>query len=258
MRRVFDTTFDYKTDDPRGTRPDADRDSLRLREDHELLWTKDLPSREVLPSPKTFKPEAPDVRRKGYLIFADPSTEEMRWYGSDAITNSYTRWLRPKSLVKAIAGLDDKQRALYLNPPYTIGSSMIWPVRKIHPYTMNRARVRRQIADRMDLTLECVRLHYAGEQASPLAKVIKNYEDFFALFRDFEGFVEFFHFQDLLTRDGKVDYFLQFDDFKRHAAPATTLEYVTYRKKVLEFIDKRNGRMAKWVRENHPDIEVRE
>ena len=153
--------------------------------------------------PEEFNPEAPAVRRKGYLIFTAPSTENMHWYGSGAITNSYTRWLRPKSLVQAIAGLDDEQRRRYLNPPYTIGSSMIWPVKKMHPYTMDRARVRRQIADRRDLTLECIRLHYAGEQWSPLAQVIKNYEDFFALFRDFEGFVEFFHLQDLLTPDGR-------------------------------------------------------
>ncbi|MHA7291177.1 DUF6994 family protein [Arthrobacter sp. MDT3-24] len=42
--RVFDTSFDYKTDQPARTRPDADRDSPRLRLDHELLWTKRLRS----------------------------------------------------------------------------------------------------------------------------------------------------------------------------------------------------------------------
>lgn len=134
---------------------------------------------------------------------------------------------------------------------------MIWPVSKLHPYTMNRARVRRQIADRMDLTLECIQLHYDGEQWSPLAKVIKNYEAFFALFRDFEGFVQFFHFQDLLKPDGQIDFFLPHKDFKRQADPATTEEYIAYREKVLASFDKRNGRMADWVRENHRDIEVR-
>lgn len=127
MPRVFDTTFDYKTDMPAGTRPDADRDSLRLRADHELLWTKDLPSRE------SFEPKAPAIRRKGYLIFTDPTSKQMTWYCSDAITNSFTNWLRPKSLVKAIDGLTDEQRVRYFNPQYTIGSAMIWPVRKKHP-----------------------------------------------------------------------------------------------------------------------------
>jgi hypothetical protein len=40
QRRVFDTSFDYKTDTPPGT--DPDRKSPRLRADHELLWTKKL------------------------------------------------------------------------------------------------------------------------------------------------------------------------------------------------------------------------
>lgn len=40
--RVFDTSFDYKTDTPAKTRPDPDKDSQRLRLDHELLWTKEL------------------------------------------------------------------------------------------------------------------------------------------------------------------------------------------------------------------------
>lgn len=253
MPRVFDTTLDYKTDKPSGNRPDADRDSLILRADHELLWTKDLLSGD------TFAPKAPAVRRKGYLIFTDPHSEEMHWYGSDAITNSYTGWLRPKTLVNAVAGLTEDQRARYLNPPYTIGSAMIWPVRKRDPYTMNRARVRRQIGDRMDLTLECIRRHYAGEQWSPLASVIKTYEDFFARFQDFAEFVDFFHFQDLVSPGyDEVRFFLPLDNFGRHGAPATTQEYVSYRERVLEFIAARGSRMAEWVTKNHPEIEVRQ
>lgn len=252
QQRVFDTTFNYKTDGPARTRPDADRDSLKLRADHELLWTKQAPTG------VQFFPAAPAARRKGYLIATDPTTGEMSWYGSDTITSSYTSWLRPKSLAKAIADLDDTQQTRYLNPPYTIGSAMIWPVSKKHPYTMNRARVRRQIADRMDLTLECIRRHYAQDAKSPLTNVIHNYSDFFDLFGSFEGFVEFFHFQNLLTPAGKVDFFLPLNDFKRHAAPASKPEYVQYRERVLEFIGKRNSQMAQWVRKNHPEIEVRE
>ena len=60
------------------------------------------------------------------------------WYGSDAITASYTGWLRPRPLVDAIAGLTEEQRARYLNPPYTIGSAMIWPVRSKDRPTINR------------------------------------------------------------------------------------------------------------------------
>ena len=84
-----------------------------------MLWTKELRPG-VLFAPKV------TTRKSQYLIFTDANNDRHR-YGSDAITSSYTTWLKPRGLVDAIAGLDDKQRARYLNPPYTIGSTMIWP-----------------------------------------------------------------------------------------------------------------------------------
>lgn len=254
--RVFDTAFDYKTDTPRKTRPDADRDSQKLRSDHELLWSKELRSG-ILFSPKV--PSDLRDRRTNYLLFTD--TSDRRYcYGSDAITNSYSRWLRPKSLAHAIASLNEEQRSLYLDPPYTIGSSMIWPVRSKNRPTMNTARgLRSRIADRMDLTLECIRRHYAGDHESPLDDVIDAYADFFALFEGFTEFVEFFHLQDLVTPDcDAVEFYLPFDNFKRSGVPTTVEEYVTYREATLKFIEKRNRRMAEWVMEHHPEIEVRQ
>jgi len=250
--RAFDTSFDYKTDTPAKTRPDADRDSPRLRLDHQLLWTKKLNSG------MRFAPSAPSARHKGYLIFTDPSGTQ-HWYGSDAITSSYTTWLTPKALVAAIAGLSEDQKARYLNPPYTIGSAMIWPVRSKDRPTLNAARgLRRLVSDRIDLTLECVRRHYAGEPESPLADVINAYADFFALFEAFSEFVDFFHLQELVAPDyNEVQFFLPFDNFKRPATPTSTDEYVTYREATLAFIAARQRRMAKWVTENHPDIDVR-
>ena len=255
--RIFDTSFDYKSDKPARTRPDADRDSPLLRLDHELLWTKKLNSGVA------FAPAAPSARRKGYLIFADPVNGNESWYGSDAITSSYTHWLRPKTLVNAISGLNGDQRSRYLDPPYTIGSSMIWPVRKKDRPTMNTARgfgsSGRLIGDRMDLTLECIRRGYAGEPESPLADVIHAYEDFFSLFDGFAEFVDFFHLQDLVTSDyNEVLFYLPFSDFKSSGLPTTIEEYVTYREATLAFIERRSHRMAKWVMENHPEIEVRE
>ena len=252
--RVFDTTYDYKSDKPAKTRPDADRDSRRLRSDHELLWTKTLASGVL------FAPTAPPARRTGYLIFTDP-TGSKHWYGSDAITNSYARWSRPRTLVQAISGLTDEQKSRYLNLPYTIGSSMIWPVRKNDRPTMNTARGFGAsgwlIGDRMDLTLECIRRHYGGEPESPLAGVINAYADFFALFDGFAEFVDFFHLQDLVTPAyDEVLFHLPFTGFTGSGLPATTAEYVAYREATLEFIERRSHRMAKWVTDSHPEIEV--
>ncbi|WP_454697832.1 DUF6994 family protein [Arthrobacter humicola] len=255
--RVFDTYFDFKTDRPAKTRPDPDRDSPLLRALHQRLWTKELCSG------VRFAPTAPSVRGDGYLIFTDASGIR-HWYGSDAITASYSQWLRPRRLVEAIAGLTEGQRARYLNPPYTIGSAMIWPVRKADRPTINQARgIRTSIADRIDLTLESIRRHYAEEPESPLADVLNAYADFFALFgrreQGFRCFVDFFHFQDLVSPDyDEVRFFLPLDNFKRPGTPATTEEYVTYREATLDFIEKRGRRMAEWLGEHHPDIDVRE
>ncbi|WP_426225122.1 NAD(+)--rifampin ADP-ribosyltransferase [Pseudarthrobacter sp. DSP2-3-2b1] len=243
--RGFDPSFDFMTDQPARRSQDPDSVSPKLRSLHQVLWTKRLNSGVL------FAPTMPANRGDGYLIFTDASGAR-HWYGSDAITNSYTRWLRPKALVGAIAGLNQEQRARYLNPPYTIGSAMIWPVRSKDRPTINQARgTRPRIADRMDLTLECTRRHYAGEPESPLADVLTAYADFFALFDGFKEFVDFFHFQDLVTPDySEVLFFLPFDGFKHRGTPATTEEYVMYREATLEFIAKRGQRIAKWLEDN--------
>lgn len=60
------------------------------------------------------------------------------------------------------------------------------------------------------------------------------------------------------ARYDKVRFYLPFDTFERPGTPAMTEEYVAYHGATLEFIAGRNRRMAKWVTENHPKIEVRE
>lgn len=255
--RVFDIAFDYLLDTtPPGT--DADSNSPRLKADHQLLWTKELCGGQLF---ELAVSEIPKVRRKNYLMF-EQTPDKSITFGSDAITNSYTRWVKPKALVEAKAQLNEEQKRRYFDPPYTIGSAMIWPVRGIHLPTLNTARgMRAKIADRMDLTLECIRRHYAKEPDSPLADVITNYRDFFELFGTFEKFVEFFHFQDLVTPEGKIAFFLEEDDedkvFTRSGVPVTKDEYIRVREASLKFIALRGDRMADWVEENHPDIKVR-
>jgi hypothetical protein len=117
-------------------------------------------------------------------------------------------------------------------------------------------------ADRMDLTLECVRRHYTGEPGSALSDVTDAYQDFFELFgqreQGFKKFVDFFHFQDLVTPDYKaVRFYLPLKNFEHSGVPATTKEYATYRNAALQFIEGRGRRMAEWVTEHHPELEVR-
>ena len=73
---------------------------------------------------------------------------------------------------------------------------VIFPV---HPNSMNQRRgMNTLISDRWDLTLECIRRHYAGED-SPLSKVIEADKAFYDLFVDFKGYVDFFLLQDCVS-----------------------------------------------------------
>ena len=88
------------------------------------------------------------------------------------------------------AAFEEKEAFLRLG--YSIGGFMVWPSNKVdRRMAINGTRgFTVRIADRMDLTLECIRRHYRGE-TSPLAAALTRYEDFFALFEDFRCYVDF-------------------------------------------------------------------
>jgi hypothetical protein len=110
--------------------------------------------------------------------------------------------------------------------------------------TINGARgFHPRIKDRFDLTVECIRRHYRKED-SPLSDTLARYADFFALFGDFRGYVEFFLLQDLVTEDfSAVKFFTPFDDFIPWPLPQTTEAYRAYKQHALDFIGARNRRI---------------
>jgi hypothetical protein len=128
---------------------------------------------------------------------------------------------------------------------YSIGGMMVFPSNKIDgKQTINGARgFTRMIADRMDLTLECIRLHYLGEN-SPLGDTLARYRDFFALFSDFPGYVDFFPLQDLVADDySAIKFFLPFDEFRTPPVPWDVESYVEYRRLSIKFVRERNSRI---------------
>jgi hypothetical protein len=148
--------------------------------------------------------------------------------------------------MKHITGLfPEEENEAFRTAGYTIGGMMVFPGNKVDgKQTINAARgFNRKIADRFDLTLECIRRHYLG-QSSPLAETLSRYRDFFALFGDFSGYVEFFLLQDLVTRDhAAVRFFMPFDDFRTPSVPRDVQEYTEYRRLSVEFIGARNRRI---------------
>ena len=132
---------------------------------------------------------------------------------------------------------------------YTIGGMMVFPGYRVDgKMTINQARgCHPRIRDRFDLTLECIRRHYLDEP-SPLSDTLARYADFFGLFGDFAGYVDFFHLQDLVNEVTlTVKFSMPFEDFTASPLPGTLDAYLVYRQRAIEFIESRNRRIAAHV-----------
>jgi hypothetical protein len=91
--------------------------------------------------------------------------------------------------------------------------------------------------------MECIRRHYVNED-SPLRATIALYADYFRLFGDFRGYVEFFLLQDLVTDDySAVRFFSPFENFATSPVPSTVDDYRAYRQLAMQFIEARNRRI---------------
>ncbi len=81
-----------------------------------------------------------------------------------------------------------------------------------------------------------------------MGATLARYADFFALFRDFDGYVGFFHLQDLVDdTTAEIKFFMPFDDFSRAPVPESLDAYIAYRTRATEFIESRNHRIAAHV-----------
>ena len=228
----IDITFDFRSDTPPGKDPDTF--SPTLRRYHQLLWSKPLPSGELFEL---------DVSGPPYYLHHRSELGEF-WLSSDAVVPSF-RWLAP-----IIDQIPEVEREEFMRIGYTIGGMMVFPANRIDgKMTINQRRgCHHQITDRFDLTLECIRRHYLDEP-SPLGDTLALYADFFGLFGDFAGYVEFFHLQDAVNEDtSTVKLSMPFEGFDASPLPATVDAYLAYRQRAIEFIESRNRRIAAYVR----------
>lgn len=226
MTKCIDTTFNVNSD---AQGKDPDKYSPTLKDYHRKLWSKELPCGE---GRFDLAPES-----KAYLVHR--SSNGVFFMASDAITTRLQK--RAGRIIRNIPPED-----LPAWPGYTVGSSIVFPANKVDgKMTINGARgLSSKIADRFDLTLECIRRYYDGrKKPSPLEDVLLRYDKFFDLFCDFNGYVNFFLLQDLLKDDGTIDYFYDFNDFKTPAVPKDETEYLKYLAKSNSFISARNTRI---------------
>lgn len=231
---LIDTSFDFRTD---AGGKDPDSHSPTLRNYHKLLWSKPLPSG---------RPFELETHGSGVYLHHRSDVGEF-FLCSDSVMQSFTRWISMKHIVEL---LSDEENEEFRRIGYTIGGMMIFPGNRIGGrQTINGARgFNRKIADRFDLTLECIRRHYRAE-SSPLGETLTRYGEFFQLFEDFGGYVQFFLLQDLVA-DGysAVKFFMPCDDFNGRSVPSDIDAYKEYRRLSMEFIHARNERIAADVR----------
>lgn len=231
-REMIDITFDFRSDTPPGRDPDAL--SPTLRKYHKLLWSKPLPSGVMF--------ELVDTTPGVYLHHHSRWGEF--WLASDSVIPTFRYEPRLSHVFEQIP----EELGTFLSLGYTIGGMMVFPGNRVGgQMTINGARgFHPRIKDRFDLTVECIRRHYLNE-TSPLSAPLARYADYFRLFGDFEGYVEFFLLQDLVTDDySAVKFFSPWGDFNSPPVPNNMATYLAYRELAIGFIEARNQRIRAW------------
>ena len=224
----IDINFDFRNDSICG---DPDTDSPKLYENHKLLWNKNLPCEKVLTL------ELLKIGGKyGRILLKNNlcdnlSSDRMCPHFVGKYNGKFDDWLT-----------DDEKKELQYKVR-TIGGHIVFPAHRKNGFTVNQARgVSRKISDRFDLTLECIRRFYIGEE-SPLYDTIVRYSDFFHLFKDFENYINFFMLQDFVDENYQVVFSLPFDNFVRSPLPQSIEEYKQYKTHIIDLMDKRNNRI---------------
>lgn len=83
--------------------------------------------------------------------------------------------------------------------------------------------------------------------------MFSRYPEFFELFGDFRGYVDFWLLQDLVSSDyDAVRFLLPFDEFETVVA-RDVAEFDRYRVASLAFCAARGEQMVRWAQEGQPD-----
>ena len=229
---IIDVNFNFYLDTPKGKDPDSYSDTLRRY--HKLLWNKPLPNGTVF-----------ELDLKTPKILHHKSQLGEFYLSSDSLAHDYSKWKSTEHIIKKIPKTEIEN---FFNLGCTIGGYTIFPSNRVDKQmTINGSRgINKKIKDRFDLTLECIRRFYLNED-SPLLETLSRYEDFFKLFDDFKGYVDFFLFQDLVQSNySSINYFLPSNNFNNSPIPNDIQEYKVFRKNMTEFINKRSKRIFEY------------
>ena len=228
---IIDTNFNFYSD---SNGRDPDSSSPTLQSYHKILWSKSLPNGQFF---KLLN------NKTGTYLYHKSELGEF-FLGSDAITHSYKNHKQKKWLTEQIP---NEVNELF-DTGSTIGAYIIFPNNRIDgKHTINQARgVNSLIDDRFDLTLECIRRFYS-EEKSPLYDTLLRYKQFFDLFDDFVGYINFFLLDDLIDENNKIKFYLPFDGFKNRPTFSDINQYLLYKEGVINFIKSRNKRIKDYI-----------
>lgn len=249
---MIDINFDFTTDSPGywdgfwekddgfgygGS--DPDKASPTLRKYHQLLWSKELPKGEMM-----------ELKQGKWADYDYLTWKDFR-FGSDSIIVEM-KYERNKAIVDQVFDQVKDYKAYYehlIRRPYTIGGMVIFPK---HPNSINQRKgMSKVIADRWDLTMECIRRYYIGEK-SPLYSILLKDKAFFDLFVDFKGYVDFFLLQDCVSEDySQVNLWCGKTFFEGDGLPPTLEEYFRFIENEHRFLDKRNKRIQEYCIEHN-------
>ena len=228
-----DINFNVYSDTPKGKDPDSF--SPTLRKYHKILWSKLLPNNQHFYLDLEFP-----------KLLHHKSTLGEFFLSSDSIGHTYSR---VKKMSHIIDEINKAEIDSFFSICSTIGAYIIFPAKRINnKMTINGARgVNHKIQDRFDLTLECIRRLYKNQQ-SPLTDVLERNVNFFKLFSNFEGYVNYFLLQDLVEGDYEaIKFWSNFDNFETAPLPASKEEYISYMNKLLSFVEARNQRIFNFI-----------
>lgn len=227
---MIDITFNMFSDTPEGKDPDSY--SPTLRSYHKILWSKKLPIGMMFDL---------DIETRQLLHHKSDLGE--LFLSSDAVGHTYKNI---QSMSHIINKIPSEEIDSFYSLCSTIGAYIIYPSKRVNnQMTINGARgTNVKIKDRFDLTLECIRLYYLNEE-SPLSDTLERYASFFKLFDNFQGYIDFFLLQDLVTEDYlSIKYLIPFKSFENSPLPKDVDEYILYKKNMTNFVNARNQRIV--------------
>lgn len=237
-----------------GRQRDPDSWHKGLRESHRILWSRPLPSGDAW----SFKP-----MRGWYLKNSESRGHEPSpWsVGSDNFATTHTNAL--PNMAAAIPGYENG----HVHDLCTIGGYIVFPnglaqaratQARARKWTLNQAKgCEGRISDRFDLTLEAIRLYFAGitaRYANPLGDVLDAYGWFFDPFgrgaEGFQAYVSYFFLDPMVSAGRVVPTYGHALDFCDALPRRSQSGYYDYIKAQRAAVIARNELIARWWKQN--------